>query len=111
MKTILGGTELDSKGRSGIRVFVALEELLNQGFAAPVGGAVIGFINAEVFLIYFGVGMIVGVFVALAVVELLGSGVMAVAEMARNRNGSIVFDVGDSGPNGHGRGVRFFGGS
>ncbi len=110
MKTILVGTELDSKGGSGIRIFVSLEELFDQGFAAPVGGVVIGFVDTEVFLIYFGVGMIVGVFVALAVVELFGSGVMAVAEMARNGYGSIVFDVGDSGPNGHGRGVRFFGG-
>ncbi len=103
-------TELDSKDRSGIRFFVALEELFDQGFVASSGGAVISFVDTEVFLIDFGVGIFMGVFVAEPVAELLGPGVITTAQMPRNRYGSIIFDVGDSGPNGHGGGVGFFGG-
>ncbi len=104
------GTAIYSKGRSGIRFFVTLEELFDYGFVAAAGWAVIGFVDAEVFLIDFGVGMIVGVFVSLALVELLGPGVITAAEMSRNGYGSIILDVGEGGPNGHSGGIGFFSG-
>ena len=110
MRSIWVGTEVDSKGGSGIGGLAALEELFDQGFVASSAGAVIGLINTEIFLIDFGIRMIVGVFVALPVVELFSSQVVAIAEVARNCNSAIVLDVSYGGPNSHGRSVGLFGG-